>query len=203
MMRKMRDVVCVCVMVVSVCAVVVGQSTPRVGSNEAVSRQKNSEVITDKSRVSGATTITLKPQRLIDTPERLLLISAVSKVGDKPITGLDEADERVMLKFDLQTTGVLDGGDQELHFLVDGERIKAGSVAGGGSPLLRTEPVRPYTKRQTYSGSLSIPTLGRIARGKKVEISMGSIEATLDTGLLNKLDEFVRYYQQAKGTSRP
>lgn len=202
MMMKFRSIARATLMVIGLCAGAAGQGEDR-GSGEAASRMNASDVVVKKDRFSGATTITLKPQKLTETSRQLLMISADSKIGGKPLIGLDEADERVTIKFDLQTTSALDKGDQELHFLVDGAPVKGGSIAGGGSPLLAPKPAGPYTTRRTYFVSLSVPTLGRIARGKSVEMRFGSIEARLKADLLNKLGEFVTSYERAKGNSRP
>lgn len=200
-MKKFPSAAYAGVVVIGLCAITFGQSSARSGG-KTPSASDQSQVVVDKDRYSGATTITLKPQKLIDSPEHLLTMSAESKTSDKPLIGFAEADERVMLKFDLQTTAALDYGDLELHFLVDGKPLRGGSIAGGGSPLLKPKPVSPYTKRRTLFGSLSVPTLGEIARGRKVEMRLGSVEATLSPELLGKLGEFVRFYQQAKGNTQ-
>lgn len=172
-------------------------------ANKAAGVSDGQQVVVEKDEFSGATTVKLKPQKVVDTPERLLTMSAESKLGNKPSIGYDEFDERVMLRFDLQTTSEVKQGDLELYFLVDGKSVKGGSVANSYSPLLSPKPTRPYTERQPYIGTVSIPTLRQVARGKRVEMRVGSIEVSLSSSLLGQLNEFVRNYEQAKGKAQP
>ncbi len=202
-MKKFLNAVYLCVAVAALVVTIAGQSDTRGSAvGKAGSANDGQQIVTKMDKFSGATSITLKPQKVVDTPEQLLTVSAESKVGDKPSIGYEEADERVILSFDLQTT-TSNYDAEDLYFLVDRKSVKGGSVASSRSPLLGAKPTSPYTKRRRFTGSVSIPTLRQIARGKRVEMRLGSIEVTLNSDLLNKFGEFVQLYEQAKEKAQP
>ncbi len=203
--KKFLKAICVGVTVAASVVTVVGQSGTH-GSNSAgraAGTNDGQQVIAETDRFSGVTNITLKPQKIVETAERFLTVSAESKVGGQPSIDYEEADERVLLDFDLQTTGAASYELEDLSFLVDGKSVTGGSVASSFSPLLGVKPTSPYTKRRTFTGSVSISTLRQLVRGKHVEIRLGSIEAALSPALLNKLGQFVLLYEQAKGKTQP
>jgi len=192
-------------MVIGLMTTATGQSGVRNGDNKRTKVNDGSQVMVDKDEISGATTIKLKPQKLIDRLEHQLTMSAEAKLGGTaPQTGLPDADERMLLGFTSLTSHKLDFGDQELHFLVDGKQVRGGSTAGGYNPRLPGEQLpSPYKTRHSFTGGLSLSQLKQIASGRKVEMRLGSIETTLNSELLSRLSEFVRNFQQAKGIVQP
>ncbi len=204
-MNKLQSISCGWVMVIGLMTTATGQSGVRNGDNKRTKVNDGSQVMVDKDEFSGATTIKLKPQKLIDRLEHQLTMSAEAKLGGTaPQTGLPDADERMLLGFTSLTSHKLDFGDQELHFLVDGKQVRGGSTAGGYNPRLPGEQLpSPYKTRHSFTGGLSLSQLKQIASGRKVEMRLGSIETTLNSELLSRLSEFVRNFQQAKGIVQP
>ncbi len=192
-MRKFQNAACVwMVMVVVLMITATGQSGVRSGNNKRTRGDDGSQVMVDKDEFSGATTIKLRPQKLIDSPNHQLTMSAEVKLEGKTYAGVAGVDEMVLFKFDSQNNSHVDFGDEELHFLVDGEPVKGGSTASGFASSLLDRPAPGFKSRNSYTGSVYLSQLQQIAKGKNVAMRLGSIKLTLDAKLLNSLRDFAR-----------
>jgi len=191
-MRNLVSTVCVWMVMVSLCAGALAQSMERSGSKKMARSNDGSQVEVKKDEFSGVTTITLKPQKLIDSPNHLLTMSAEVKLEGKTYAGVMSVDETVLFKFDSQNNGNVDFGDEELHFLVDGEPVKGGSTASGFASSLLDKPAPGFKRRNSYTGGVYLSQLQQIAKGKNVAMRFGSIKLTLDEKLLNSLRDFAR-----------
>lgn len=171
------------------------RTTPTDNSTQRSGNQsgERSQVEVNKDRFGGATRVVLKPQLILDTPDHQLSVSAEAKLEGKKQIGIFQEDQSVQLTFISQSKVSIDFGDQELHFLVDGERVTVGKTSGGTGPYLGTGTPSDsgFKFRKRFFAVLDLSKLRRIAEGKKVEMRLGKIELTLDPKLLSNLRAFV------------
>lgn len=165
------------------------------------------EVKTD--RFSGVTTVRLKPQMILDTPDHFITMSLEAKFGDKKIrTEMDQAaeimGEGAMIRFESQAKGKTDFGDQELHFIIDGKRLKVGESSGGVSNLPSRDPrLKPGFKvLESFVNTLTTAQLKQIAGGSRVEMRLGKYEFVLGSSVLGNLREFVSEFSRQAPSSK-
>ena len=193
MRRELQSTTWVWMMMVVVLTITAtGQSGVGRDNNKGARSNDGSQVEVKKDEFSGVTTITLKPQKLIDSSNHQLTIAAEVKLEGKTYAGVMSVDETVLFKFDSQNNGNVDFGDEELHFLVDGESVKGGSTASGFASSLLDKPAPGFKRRNSYTGGVYLSQLQQIAKGKNVAMRFGSIKLTLDEKLLNSLRDFAR-----------
>ena len=165
------------------------------------------EVQTD--RFSEVTTVKLKPQTILDTPDQSITMRLEAKFGDKKIRDttdqvMEMLDEKAMVWFESQAKIMTDFGDQELHFIIDGNRLKASKSSGGVSRLAMKDPeLKPgYKIREVFVNSLDTDELKQVAAGKHVEMRLGKYEFTLTHTVLENLREFVREFTKYAPSSK-
>src|SRR5215510_11647914 len=134
------------------------------------------EVKTD--RFSEATTISLKPQTILDTPDQFITMRLEAKFGDKKTRDntdqvMEILDEKAMVWFESFANVPTDFGDKELHFIIDGKRLKIGESAGGTPDQ---SPKSTYRSLKTFVNSLDTDELKQLAAGKQVEMRLGKYE---------------------------
>ncbi|HZN12090.1 MAG TPA: hypothetical protein VFC61_10445 [Blastocatellia bacterium] len=170
---------------------------------QAGARAGGDQVEVKTDRFSGVTTVTLKPQMVLDTPEHFITMSLEAKFGDGKIR--DEADraaevlgEGAVVRFESQARVPTDFGDKELHFIVDGKRLKIGESAGGVSGLPSRDPrLRPgFTVLEAFVNALTAAQLRQIAGAGRVEMRLGRYEFTLSPGVLGNLREFAGEFKR-------
>ncbi len=178
---------------VSLCVSALAQSVER-SSNQPARSNADSQVEVKKDGFSGVTTILLKPQKLIDSPNHQLTMSAEVKLEGKTYAGVTGVDETVLLEFVSRSKERVDFGDEELHFLVDGKPVKGGPTAGGMyDPNLPNDGLSSAFKGSTsYTGGVSLSRLQQIVQGTNVAMRFGSLKLTLDEKILSNLREFFR-----------
>ncbi|MGH9899744.1 MAG: hypothetical protein ACRD4L_12940 [Pyrinomonadaceae bacterium] len=195
-MKKVRHIAWVGVVVVGLCASAMSQSTTRKASGDKDTRvsDQSQAVVVDKDNFSGATTITLKPQKLIDTPNHQLTMAAEVKLEGKTYAGVTGVDETVILELISRSKERVDYGDEELHFLVDGKQVRGGPTAGGTyQPDLPSDDSGYGFKGGTrYTGGVSLSKLQQIVKGRSVGLRFGSVKLMLDEKVLSNLRDFVR-----------
>jgi hypothetical protein len=179
------------------CAVGQGRGDSQGSADRPQTKTKASEGHRDQSDVevkndgfSGAMTVTLKPQVLINSQNHKLDMEMETKLGGKRLTGVPETDETVIITFTSLSNGGVDLGDEELHFLVDGKPIKGGE-SSGGTPSRVDDPNSKFKIRKRLINSLSLVDVQRLARGKRVEMRLGPIELTFDEKLMTRIQAFV------------
>ncbi len=194
-MRKFQSAACVwMVMVVVLMITATGQSGVRSGDNKRARGDDGSQVVVNKDEFFGATTIRLRPQKLIDSPNHQLTMSAEVKLEGKTYAGVTGVDETVLLEFVSRSKERVDFGDEELHFLVDGKPVKGGPTAGGMyDPNLPNDGLSSAFKGGTsYTGGVSLSRLQQIVQGTNIAMRFGSLKLTLDEKILSNLREFFR-----------
>lgn len=194
-MKKFLSAVCLCVAVAASVVTVAGQSGTRGNAaGKAAGANDGQQVVKERDEFSGATIVKLKPQKLVDTSEHQLTMSAEVKLEGKTYADGTGVNETVILEFVSRSKERVDFGDEELHFLVDGKQIKSGSLVGGiYNPNLRGNGTASAFKGGTrYTGGVSLSQMQQIANGKNVAMRFGSMKLTPDERLLSNLRDFVR-----------
>jgi hypothetical protein len=172
------------------------------GDSLAWSQGDQVEVKTD--RFSEVTTIKLKPQTILDTADQVITMRLEAKFGDKKIRDttdqvMEILDEKAMVWFESFANVPTDFGDQELHFIVDGKRLKIGE-SSGGTPGRSPKP--PYRSLKTFVNSLDTGELKQLAAGKHVEMRLGKYDFVLNSAVLEHLREFVREFTKYAPSSK-
>jgi hypothetical protein len=154
------------------------------------------EVKTD--RYSEATTVKLKPQLILDTPDHFITMRLEAKFGEKKIRSEMEManaimTESAMIWFESQSKTPTDFGDRELHFIIDNKRLKIGEST---SNLFRSSLPDPDLKPgfkflKKFANSLDTDQLKQIAAGNQVQMRLGKFEFALNSSVLGYWREFV------------
>jgi hypothetical protein len=151
--------------------------------NNSAGNDGKSQVEVKTDRFSGKSTVTLKPQVLLDTPKHKVTMQ------------LDSIDDFAGVTFESSSEEYLDFGDKQLHFLVDGKRMFIDTASQQNTPF--SQQKQDEKGRTNYTGlisSLGIAQLEEIVAGKKVEMRLGTVELTLSQPVLANLREYVRVF---------
>jgi hypothetical protein len=180
-----------------------------VGGSPFAQSQSNDQVEVKTDRFSEATTIKLKPQTILDTPDQLITMSLEAKFGDKKIRSeMDQAaeimGEGATIRFKSQTKKPSDFGDRELHFIVDGKQVKVGESSGRISQFPADDPdLKPGFKIiESFVNTLDAAQLKQIAGGNRVEMRLGKFEFALNAAVLGNVREFVREFAKRAPSSK-
>lgn len=144
------------------------------------------EVKTD--RFSNVTTVTLKPQAIIDKPEHLVTMRIETKLEKKEVGDAfrDSVDAHVY--FDSQSNGSIDFGDGKIHFLVNGRPLQLPESA------LKTngyaDPKPGFKLNKSGVTIFDRASLEQIGNANGIEMRLGSIELTLSTSMVKTLREY-------------
>jgi hypothetical protein len=180
------------------------------GPTQSGARAGGDQVEVKTDRFSGVTPVTLKPQTVLDTPDHFITMSLEAKFRDRKIR--DEADratevleEGALVRFESQAKGVTDFGDKELHFIIDGKRLKVGESAGGVSGLPSRDPrLKPgFAILEAFVNALTAAQLYEIAGAGRVEMRLGKYEFTLGPAVLGNLREFAGEFAKHAPSGKP
>jgi hypothetical protein len=137
------------------------------------------EVETD--RFSGKTTVSLKPQVLLDTPEHKLTMA------------IQNHDEFLAIRFESISRDYIKYGDRELWFIVDGKRMRIDTASEPRAPFVAKDADEqgrtPWTR---LISSMSLSQAEEIVAGNKVEMRLGTVELTWSQPVLANMREYVR-----------
>ena len=161
------------------------------------SHSQSDQVEVKTDRFSGVTTVTLKPQLILDAQDHFITMSLVAKFGDKKIRNeVDQVAELLaegaLVRFESQSKVATDFGDQELHFIIDGQRLNIGESAGRVSGFSARDPrlKLDFKILKVFVNSLNTSQLKQVAGGSRVEMRLGKYEFVLSTKMLGTLREF-------------
>jgi hypothetical protein len=143
--------------------------------------KESSQVEVETDRFSGKTTVKLKPQVLLDTPEHKLTMV------------IQNHDEFVGIRFDSISKDYIIFGDRELWFIVDGKSMRIDTASEASVPFATEnkdeQGRRPWT---TLISSLSLAQAEAIVSGNEVEMRLGTVELTWGEAVLANMREYVR-----------
>jgi hypothetical protein len=151
------------------------------GAGGTPQEKESSQVEVETDRFSGKTTVKLKPQILLDTPEHKLIMV------------IDGQGDFFGIRFDSISRDYIIFGDRELWFIVDGKRMRIDTASESAAPLIVKDKDeqgrRPHT---TLISSMSLAQAEEIVAGKKVEMRLGTVEMTWSQPVLANMREYVR-----------
>jgi hypothetical protein len=143
--------------------------------------KESSQVVVETDRFSGKTTVKLKPQVLLDTPEHKLVMV------------IDGQGDFFGIRFESISKDYIIFGDQELWFIVDGKRMRIDTASESKAPSkLEEEDEKGRTPWTTLISSMSLMQAEAIVSGKKVEMRLGTVELTWSQPVLANMREYVR-----------
>jgi len=167
------------------------RSTPQGADSSKTSPIDNPiEVKTD--RFSNVTTVTLKPQVIFEKPDHFITIEINTKLGEKKLYDFEKEVVQAYATFESQSKGPVDFGDEELHYIINGQALSAGkanfkvdpypSIGGKLKPGFR---IREFTVK-LFDGR----ALEQFSKANRIEMRLGSIETTLSNQLVATLREY-------------
>jgi hypothetical protein len=142
------------------------------------------------NRFNNETTVTLKPQALIENGETLLTMEIEAKLGKK---GADK--ERVIASFtlELQSKSPRFAAGAELNFLVNGQPLSAGKADFNldGTADISGKLKSGFTSRE-YSNPLLFNrrALEQLSQADHIEMQLGAIETELSKTVVTTLREY-------------
>src|SRR5262245_868400 len=156
------------------------------------------EVKTD--RFSGVTTVSLKPQVILDKPEHQLRIRSETKLGDKKSHEWEMGTVATYVWLESHYNRSVDYGDRKLAFLIDGKPLDIGRTTGG-SPTEST--LKPAFKiMASFVSIFDRSKLEQISNGKGIEMRFGTVEATLSQPVVMALREYASQVLTLDKTTR-
>ena len=151
------------------------------GAGERVQEKGAPQVEVETDRFSGKTSVKLKPQVLIDTPEHKLIMA------------IDGQGDFFGIRFDSISKDYIIFGDRELWFIVDGKRMRIDTATESAVPLIvKDKDEQGRRPRTTLISSMSLAQAEAIVAGKKVEMRLGIVELTWSQPVLANMREYVR-----------
>ena len=162
------------------------QKRDKPSQTAAPSAADGQQIDVKPDRFSGATKITLKPIYLFKKSNQKLAMSLEIKVDPKK-----SDDDIAFVNFISYSEYPMNFGDRELHCLIDGKPTSFGVAERGDLALF------PGSAETLFIG-IGLNELDQMAKGKKVEMRLGSIEWTCSDDVLSALDKFVSAAKQAR-----
>lgn len=151
--------------------------------NKSADNDGKSQIEVKTDRFSGKSTVSLKPQILLDTPKHKVTMQ------------LESLDDFAGVTFESSSDEYMDFGDKQLHFLVDGKRIFIDTASQQNTPFSQqTQDEKGRTNYTALISSLGIAQLEEIVAGKTVEMRLGTVKLTLSQPVLESLREYVREF---------
>jgi hypothetical protein len=144
------------------------------------------EVKTD--RFSNITTVTLKPQTILDKPEHLVTMRIETKLEKKDFDDAFRDEVNAYVYFESHSNGSIDFGDRKILFLVNNQplRVPAGEI--------KIEvPIDPKPGFKSYRSGLTIfnrVALEQIGKANEIEMRLGSVELRLSASMVATMREY-------------
>lgn len=160
------------------------------GADDTKSTNDQIEVKTD--RFSNVTTVTLKPQVILDKRDHKLTIEIETKLGEKGKFEFEKDDVKAEVWFRSQATDLVRFGDQELHFLIDDSPLNLGRAMGDIDTSVDKSKLKPgFRSSQSFVSIFSRPDLERFSKARRIEMRLGSVELTFDRSAVANIREYV------------
>lgn len=164
----------------------------RVAQGADDTKSTNNQIEMETDRFSNVTTVTLKPQVILDKPDHQLTMEIETKLGEKTFHDWQKEQVMAIVEFESQSTAPIDSGDEELHFVIDGKPLNLGrtrsSVDAYASRYGKLKP--GFRIRETYSAFFNRPALEQFRKANRIEMRLGSFEPTLSQSVVANLREY-------------
>jgi hypothetical protein len=158
--------------------------------NKTSSTNDQIEVKTD--RFSNVTTVTLKPQAVLDKPDHIITMGIETKLGEKKFSDWEREMVNAYATFESQSKGPVDFGDEEIHYIINGQPLSIGkadfsvdpypSIGGNLKPGfgIRKFTVKLFDRR----------ALEQFSKASHIEMRLGPIETTLSNTFVATLRKY-------------
>ncbi len=171
------------------CLVVAAMSASVSGQSDAPKRRASDNTQVKDDPFSGAATITLPPQTIVNDVSIHLVMTAEAKIlGSDPERGVRPQDDNATVTFTSRTPAGFDFGDSQLHFLVDGEPVRIG-YAGLGRPVRTSDKILRVSEKIVTVAPLT--KLQRVASGSDVHMRLGQLKVPVEAKVLSALRRFL------------
>lgn len=160
------------------------------GNSKASSPNDQIEVKTD--RFSNVTKVTLKPQAILDTPDHIITIEIETELGEKKFNDFEKELVEAYVNIESQSKSPVDFGDQELHFIINGQPLNLGETDFKVDAYAsRTGKLKPDFRIREYGIQIfDRSALERFSKANRIEMRLGSIEPKLSAQLIATLREY-------------
>lgn len=158
--------------------------------DEGKTSSTNDQIEVRTNRFNNVTTVTLKPQALVDKPEVFLAMEIETKLGER---GRDRELVIAFVKLELQSKKPMFPGSEELNFLVDGQPLSAGKAKFALDGLADiTGALKPGFRYREHAHSLAFDrrALEQFSQANRIELQVGPIETTLNNVMVATLREY-------------
>jgi hypothetical protein len=152
----------------------------------------NDQIEVKEDRFSGATTVKMKPQVVLEQPDHQLTIEIETKLGEKKSYETQKDEIFGNVKLVSQSKAPVKFGDEELHFLIDGKPLDLGKTRGSVDAYAeRYNRLKPGFKiSQSFTLVIDRPDLERFSKANRLEMRLGTIEITLGQSVVSLLREY-------------
>jgi hypothetical protein len=151
------------------------------GEGDKKQEKESSQVEVETDRFLGKTTVRLKPQVLLDTPEHKLIMA------------LDGQGAAFGIRFESISRNYIIFGDRELWFIVDGKSMRIDAASESSAPVVvKDKDEQGRRPRTILISSMSLAQAEEIVAGNKVEMRLGTVEMTWNQPVLANMREYVR-----------
>jgi hypothetical protein len=194
----------VCALLLSISGSILFVSGQEQGQGEKAqaseSKAINDQIEVKEDRFSGVTTVKMKPQVILDSPDHHLTIRSEAKLGNKKSAEYELGSVSAQIWLDSHYNKSIDYGDRELHLLIDGKSLDLGKLPSG----VRSESaLKPSFKLMaSFVSILERSGLEQISKGNRIEMRFGGIELTLNQSVTATLKAYANRVLNADKTSR-
>jgi hypothetical protein len=173
----------------------VGRDSGRVenGVPQGAASSTNDQIEVKTDRFSNATTVTLKPQPILDTPDHIITVGIKTKFGgNEPSYDFQKDLINAYVDIESQSKEIVDFGDRELHLLINGQPLSFRDIN------LKTDPyptisgkLKPGFSLRKYGVVIfDKEALERLSKAKSIEMRLGPIESKLSSEVIATLREY-------------
>jgi hypothetical protein len=152
----------------------------------------NDQIEVKTDRFSNVTTVTLKPQLIIDKADHVITMGIKARLGEKKFSDLERETVDAYAEFESQSKTPVDFGDQELHFIINSAPLNLGKKEFKLIPFAaQTGKLKPdFRLLKISSALLNRKALESLSKAKSIEMRLGSFEPTLSGEFVATLREY-------------
>ncbi|HEV2666979.1 MAG TPA: hypothetical protein VG324_18810 [Blastocatellia bacterium] len=152
----------------------------------------NNPIEAKTDRFSNVTTVTLKPLAILDRPDHVITMEINTKLGEKKISDWEREMVNAYVTLESQTKAPVDFGDEEIHFIINGQPLKIGKADFKVDPYPSIGgKLKPGFKLRKFTVViLERQALEQFSKANRIEMRIGSIEPSLSNTLITTLREY-------------
>jgi hypothetical protein len=152
----------------------------------------NDQIEVKTDRFSNVTTVTLKPRAILDKPDHLITMEIETKLGEKAFSDWEKEMIKAVVKFESQSKETVDFGDEEVHFIINGQPLNLGKSEFHIDPYASIGgKLKPGFGHRRYGVTLlDRRALEQFSKANQTEMRLGSIELTLNKAMVATLREY-------------